>query len=393
MLYFEVNYIPPSAASNSISNMLGSTGLGSNPPQSGNTMHLPSESPIPAGIFYTPISKSSGGPSSSFSQGSNSAFVPNASPISRGTAFSMSQGSLDFGTTRGTGVSHTTLSASPSKGAGSSAEVSAVFTFDGVILSGDSSGLAASPSTTIFPGGTAVTISGHVFSLGLDGSSIAVDGAPTPLSHGLAGITWHGTGSSSDVPQLSQSAPMYTPSGSGHAVVLPVSTSSSMINHLPPPNGSNSAAESSSHSSAFVPPAVPALGSFSTGTQTSPTTSLSGSDIITSTDSVEPSDVSTEATTNTAWTDNFWLTTQVAGQTTVVPVVVGCSECGGKGGGIVLWNFPPIPRVSFKFPKLKLPSISFPCIPIPLIKKCSTPPNSECTMTFHYLKMLTLYSR
>ena len=119
-----------------------------------------------------------------------------------------------------------------------------------------------------------------------------------------------------------------------------------------------------------------------------------GSDAVTSTDTVEPSNASIESSTNSAWTENLWLTTQKDGHTTVVPVVVGCPGCGGQGRGFILWNFPSIPRVSFKFPKLpKFLRISFPCIPIPGIKKCSKPPRSESSFCFPMFRTLISHRR
>nr|XP_036579339.1 uncharacterized protein CTRU02_10585 [Colletotrichum truncatum]KAF6786886.1 hypothetical protein CTRU02_10585 [Colletotrichum truncatum] len=68
--------------------------------------------------------------------------------------------------------------------------------------------------------------------------------------------------------------------------------------------------------------------------------------------------------TKSEWTTNTWITTTASdGSQTVVPVLVGCSECGTDGGGIVLWNLPHIPNVSFKFPDLpNLPQFALPCI-------------------------------
>ena len=99
--------------------------------------------------------------------------------------------------------------------------------------------------------------------------------------------------------------------------------------------------------------------------------------IITSTDTGSPANASIQGYTNPALaTDgNYWLTTQVSGSTTIVPVIVGCPGCG-QFGGTILWNFPSMPRINFKFPKFpKLPTISFPCVPIPwpVNKKCNTP--------------------
>ena len=168
---------------------------------------------------------------------------------------------------------------------------------------------------------------------------------------------------------------------SGHTFSLPASATGGDIFidgnliHLPTPTIVNSASPGSSQSDVSAPVTTSAPKTTGTESQSTPFPGL-GPDALTSTDTVQPSDASTEGITNTAISENYWLTTQVGGQTTVVPVIVGCPGCGGIGGGIILWNFPPIPGVSFQFPKLNLPPISFPCIPIPLIKSCSKPPAS-----------------
>ncbi|RBR11234.1 uncharacterized protein FIESC28_09118 [Fusarium coffeatum] len=70
------------------------------------------------------------------------------------------------------------------------------------------------------------------------------------------------------------------------------------------------------------------------------------------------------------WTSNTWITTTSEGSDpTVVPVLVGCNDCGGSGSGIILWGFPPVPNTWFQLPGL--PKFSFPCIP----------PASGCTST------------
>ncbi|KAM0494488.1 hypothetical protein ACHAP8_008631 [Fusarium lateritium] len=70
------------------------------------------------------------------------------------------------------------------------------------------------------------------------------------------------------------------------------------------------------------------------------------------------------------WTSNTWITTTSEGSDpTVVPVLVGCDDCGGSGSGIILWGFPPVPNTWFQLPGL--PKFSFPCIP----------PASGCTST------------
>ncbi|KAG8354303.1 hypothetical protein FVEN_g7775 [Fusarium venenatum] len=69
------------------------------------------------------------------------------------------------------------------------------------------------------------------------------------------------------------------------------------------------------------------------------------------------------------WTSNTWITTTSgdSSELTIVPVLVGCKNCGGSGSGIILWNFPKTPDTWFKLPGL--PKFTFPCIP----PGCSTP--------------------
>lgn len=63
---------------------------------------------------------------------------------------------------------------------------------------------------------------------------------------------------------------------------------------------------------------------------------------------------------------------------TIVPVLVGCAHCGGMGRGVIVWNYPPLPDVTFQFPKLPNGDIvdpfHLPCIPIPFMKPCLSPP-------------------
>ena len=286
-----------------------------------------------------------------------------------------------------------------------------VYTLDGILFTGGVSGLVAG-NTTITPGGLPATLSDYSSSLSITGSTIDIDGTLSPLPN-VASTTGLASGST-----LPRSAPSVTastglvytldgvvftgnpnlglsvagstiaPGGppvavSSHTFSLPASASRGAIivdgtaTYLESSTASNGASQGSSGSDVLASVTTSASTIPGTGIQEPPVTGLSGSDSATSTDTVEPSDASTEATTNTAWSENLWLTTQVAGLTTVVPVIVGCPGCGGTGGGIILWNFPPIPQVSFQFLKLNIPSVSFPCIPIPLIKSCSSPPTSK----------------
>ncbi|KAF6804405.1 hypothetical protein CMUS01_14853, partial [Colletotrichum musicola] len=83
-----------------------------------------------------------------------------------------------------------------------------------------------------------------------------------------------------------------------------------------------------------------------------------------------PPDFSIQILTRPEWTTNTWMTTTASdGGQTILPVLVGCPGCGGNG--IVLWNLPLIPNVSFKLPNLpnlpNLPQFSLPCIRLPFI--------------------------
>jgi hypothetical protein len=60
-----------------------------------------------------------------------------------------------------------------------------------------------------------------------------------------------------------------------------------------------------------------------------------------------------------------WISTDVGGHPTFLPVLVGCKFCGGTHGGIILWNLPAISHVSFQLPRFpKLPKFHLPCIVI-----------------------------
>ena len=98
---------------------------------------------------------------------------------------------------------------------------------------------------------------------------------------------------------------------------------------------------------------------------------------ITSTDTVAPSGLSTQAISSSGLTANTWLTTSQDGHTTIVPVIVVCPGCGGLGAGIIVWGLLSKPNIVFKLPNL--PTISFPCIPIPFIKGCSSLPVGKST--------------
>ncbi|PTD12663.1 hypothetical protein FCULG_00004335 [Fusarium culmorum] len=71
------------------------------------------------------------------------------------------------------------------------------------------------------------------------------------------------------------------------------------------------------------------------------------------------------------WVSNTWITTSDYSGPTVVPVLVGCPICGGKGSGIVLFGFPKVAGSWFKLSGL--PKFKFPCIP----PVCTTPPDTS----------------
>ncbi|KAF4991477.1 hypothetical protein FGRMN_7788 [Fusarium graminum] len=80
----------------------------------------------------------------------------------------------------------------------------------------------------------------------------------------------------------------------------------------------------------------------------------------------------TTVTGHPDWVSNTWITTSGdSSDPTVVPVLVGCPKCGGKGSGIVLFGFPTKVGTWFKLPGL--PKFKFPCIP-PLR---TTPPDTS----------------
>ncbi|KAE9583737.1 hypothetical protein CGMCC3_g14 [Colletotrichum fructicola] len=80
-----------------------------------------------------------------------------------------------------------------------------------------------------------------------------------------------------------------------------------------------------------------------------------------------PSGLLIQTLTGSEWKENTWVTTTGAdGSPTLVPVIVGCPGCKDRsGGGLLLWNLPQIPNVSFKFPNLpNLPQFFLPCVKV-----------------------------
>lgn len=69
----------------------------------------------------------------------------------------------------------------------------------------------------------------------------------------------------------------------------------------------------------------------------------SDSPAVTSTMTTQPSGFLTVLTTDPAFTENRWITTEEGGHTTVLPVIVGCPGCG-PDGATILKHLPEIPR-------------------------------------------------
>ncbi|RSL48530.1 hypothetical protein CEP54_012877 [Fusarium duplospermum] len=133
-----------------------------------------------------------------------------------------------------------------------------------------------------------------------------------------------------------------------------------------------------SASTSLTSDAPPTTTSAGVPTTLPPTATTSGqSESYSSTVTVPPENWSpTCASGHPEWTTNTWITTTSEGSTeqTVVPVIVSSKECDDDGSGLILFGFPPVTAVWFKFPGF--PGFSFPCIQT-FITKCNNPPTSE----------------
>ena len=265
-----------------------------------------------------------------------------------------------------------------------------VYVLDNITFSSGSSGLTAG-KTTLLPGGPPATISHHIFSLGLSGSSIAVDGTLTALSQQTPTKTSApGSTKSAGSPSITVDLSTNTVDGvplvgnptslvSGSNTLRPGATPVTILSHiLSIPASTTGGQISVDGTLTTLPTQRPA----SSQTRSISWTSLGSTTAyeilgVTSTDTLPPPNLSTQLVTST-WTSNTWLTTTVGDKETIVPVLVGCAHCGGTGGGVIVWNYPPLPDVTFQFPKLPNGDIvdpfHLPCIPIPFIKSCTSPP-------------------
>ncbi|KAF5574238.1 uncharacterized protein FSUBG_14065 [Fusarium subglutinans] len=108
-----------------------------------------------------------------------------------------------------------------------------------------------------------------------------------------------------------------------------------------------------------------------TATTANPTATNDGSDSTPTTNAPEGLSPTTVGG-HPEWVSNTWITTTGDNsETTIVPVLVGCPGCGGKGSGIVLFGFPKTTGTWFKLPGL--PKFKFPCIP----PFCTTSPDTS----------------
>ena len=209
---------------------------------------------------------------------------------------------------------------------------------------------------TLIPGGTPYTSSGHTVALETDGI-VEVNGKPeqlgTPSGARVPPKTSSATSAASN--SLSKETGHTSPSQSGNTKSTNQGTSQGQTSNGSPPQTT-----------------VPPIASTSGGIDTT---------LITGTITSAPTDFSTEKVSNTEWTGNTYITTEKDGHSTIVPVIVGCPGCGGIHGGIILWGLPPIPDVSFQFPKFPgLPHIHLPCIKIFGVKvsgDCDSPPQDD----------------
>ena len=265
-----------------------------------------------------------------------------------------------------------------------------VYVFDNITFSGGSSGLIAGNST-LLPGGPPAIISHHTFSLGPSANSVAVDGTLSPLSQQTPTKTpAPGSTKSAGPPSSTVTLSTYTVDGalltgnptslvSGSNTLTPGATPVTISSHtFSIPTSAAGGQMSVDRTLTTLPTQSPAI----SPTLSAPLTSYGATTgyeslSVTSTDTVPPANLSTQLVTST-WTSNTWLTTTVGGKETIVPVLVGCAHCGGTGGGVIVWNYPPVPDVTFQFPKLPNGDIvdpfHLPCIPTPFIRSCTSPP-------------------
>ena len=274
-----------------------------------------------------------------------------------------------------------------------------VYTLAGIAFTGGTAGLTDA-GFTVGPGRAPVTMSGHTFSLPATGSSVVVDGTPSPLKV-AATNTGAVPGSVPTGSVLQQSDRFGTNTATGSS--LPGdgnggTTAGSNIVAVPQgPQNTGTARVPASHPSTMAGGAIVYLPGAPGATVTAPgavvtvdggvagDTAWPYTDLITGTVTALPSEASIEGYFHGSGTSstNFWLTTKDdKGSTTIVPVIVGCPGCGA---GIILWHFSPIPGVKFNIPKLpkfptmpKLPTLNFPCVPIPILHPCPGPSPPEC---------------
>ncbi|RMJ17640.1 hypothetical protein CDV36_002686 [Fusarium kuroshium] len=194
------------------------------------------------------------------------------------------------------------------------------------------------------------------------------------------------TGNTESVPSGSETAPTHpgntdtASSGTETGPSQPTNTETGTTETEPAgtETASSSTETGTSASASLASDAPPSTTSAGVPTTLPPTTTTSGqSESYSSTVTVPPENWSpTCASGHPEWTTNTWITTTSEGSTeqTIVPVIVGSKECDDDGSGLILFGFPPVTGVWFKFPGF--PGFSFPCIQT-FITKCNDPPKSE----------------
>ncbi|KAH7231987.1 hypothetical protein B0J15DRAFT_555380 [Fusarium solani] len=223
--------------------------------------------------------------------------------------------------------------------------------------------------------GTGSSVTGHSLS-----SSAEIPGTtediPGPTSEGGSGATSDLTGSSTSFSSLlmgltsSSQDPSATDTGPDQGTIetdsgVPSGTEGVITTDATATSDSTGGIESTA-----IVPSMTGSTTLPPATSTTTDSSVSG---VTSTMTEPPEGFHvTTVSGHPEWTTNTWITTTESdsSEPSIVPVLVGCRGCGGRGSGIILFNSPPLTKVLFHFPGL--PRFWFPCIP----PGCSEPPKT-----------------
>ena len=229
----------------------------------------------------------------------------------------------------------------------------------GIVATGNPSDIVVA-GQTLTPGGTPYTSGTNTIALETRGV-VEINGSPEQL----------GTPGPQSPPSVSSSSSAIQTlvnSNSGSTTGSSQSLGTSTSGQTSSGGSTPGQISNSGPSQTTVPPIASTSGGIATN-------------LITGTVTSAPPDFSTQKISNTEWTGNTYVTTEKDGHSTIVPVIVGCPNCGGIHGGIILWGLPPIPDVSFQFPKFPdLPHIHLPCIKIfgvTVSGDCEAPPQDD----------------